>query len=89
MSLYDDPERTVVIFDLTGVHDHARTVMQKTLQDLRRRFPDAPIFEALDPRDRLACRPPRSLIRGLRRAADDISYSHHRRSSPVSDQQVR
>lgn len=44
MSLYDAPERTVVVFDTSSMARRTARGMQKAAQDLRKRFPDAPIF---------------------------------------------
>ena len=48
IGLYDHPERTVVVFDITGMPDHAAKASRKCYKDLRARFPDAHIFESLD-----------------------------------------
>lgn len=47
MALYDDPTRTVVVIDANGLEGHALKAVKKTEKDLRRRFPDAPIFGTL------------------------------------------
>jgi len=44
MALYDAPARTVVLFDTTGMARKTAKGMRKTEQDLRQRFPQAPIF---------------------------------------------
>jgi len=44
MSLYDAPRRTVALFDTTGMAPHAAKAIKKSMQDLRQRFPHAPIF---------------------------------------------
>jgi len=46
MSLYDAPERTVVLFDTTGQARKTTKGMRKAEQDLRKRFPCAMIFGA-------------------------------------------
>lgn len=48
MALYDDPNRTVVALDTTGMSPHVTRAMVKAFKDLRRRFPGAPIFDSLD-----------------------------------------
>jgi|GEM_PF-3279373 len=45
--LYDAPERTVVVFNYTGLVPKAAKRVQKICKDLRTRFPRAPIFESL------------------------------------------
>lgn len=47
MGLYDDPNRTVVVFDRTGVEGHALKAFTKIEKDLRKRFPQANIFGTL------------------------------------------
>ncbi len=47
MGLYDAPERTVVVFDTTGLLSGAQNRMMKVYADLRARFPTAPIFTSL------------------------------------------
>lgn len=44
MALYDVPERVVLLFDTTGMARKTAKGMNKTEQDLRQRFPTAPIF---------------------------------------------
>ncbi len=44
MALYDAPERTVALFDTSGMQNHTAKAIRKSLQDLRARFPEAPIF---------------------------------------------
>ena len=44
MSLYDAPERTVALFDTAGMSKHTTKGINKTVQDLRQRFPHAAIF---------------------------------------------
>lgn len=44
MALYDAPSRTIVLFDTTSQARKAAKGMRKAAQDLRLRFPDAPIF---------------------------------------------
>ena len=51
-ALQDKPESTVVVFDNSGLTGHALKAVQKCEKDLRKRFPNAPIFsnasEAID-----------------------------------------
>lgn len=47
MGLYDDPNRTVVVFDYTGIEGHALKAQTKIEKDLRKRFPQANIFGTL------------------------------------------
>lgn len=47
MGLYDAPARTVVVFDSTGMPKHAEKSNAKACKDLKRRFPEAPIFASL------------------------------------------
>lgn len=49
MSLYDAPERTVVLFNTAGMAKKTAKGMKKAEQDLRLRFPDAPIFTDYSP----------------------------------------
>lgn len=57
MGLYDDPQRTVVVFDVAGFARHTVKAFTKTMGDLRLRFPEAPIFDSLsDAADWLAAR---------------------------------
>jgi hypothetical protein len=48
MRLYDDPERTIVAYDPTGIAAHLRKALDKTVKDLRKRFPDASIYSTLE-----------------------------------------
>jgi hypothetical protein len=48
MSLYDSPERTVALFDTTGMPKHTTKGINKTVQNLRQRFPHAAIFTDYD-----------------------------------------
>lgn len=48
MGLYDNPQKTVVIFDDSGMPPHAAKSMKKAQQDLRKRFPDGNIFSSYD-----------------------------------------
>lgn len=48
MALYDDRERTVVVFDMTGLEGHALKSYRKTASDLKKRFADANIFATPD-----------------------------------------
>lgn len=47
MGLYDASERTVVVFDTTGMPKAAEKSNAKACKDLRKRFPDAKIFPTL------------------------------------------
>lgn len=68
MSLYDAPNRTVVLFDTTGQERKTAKGMRKAEQDLRQRFPRAPIFtEYAELVDWLAMCLPRSRSRSLAR----------------------
>ena len=53
MALYDKPERTVVVFDYTGIPDAARKSLEQTEQVLRTRFPDAAIVQGLEEAENL------------------------------------
>lgn len=44
MALYDQPERTVVVFDTTGMEGHPLKAMNQCAKVLTRRFSDANIF---------------------------------------------
>lgn len=44
MSLYDAPERTVILVETTGMTKHTAKSVTKAATDWRQRFPDAPIF---------------------------------------------
>lgn len=44
MALYDAPQRTVVVFETTHLARRPAKGMRKAAQDLRERFPNAPIF---------------------------------------------
>lgn len=48
MGLYDSPERTIVLFDYTGMVPRAAKRMRKIYGDWKKRFPDAPIFESFE-----------------------------------------
>jgi hypothetical protein len=48
MALYDHLDRTVVVFDTTGMTDHTLKSMKKIEADLRLRFPDAAVFSSPD-----------------------------------------
>lgn len=48
MSLYDAPEKTVVVFDTNGQPPHVVKAMTKSYRDLVKRFPNAPIFNDLE-----------------------------------------
>src|SRR5579883_1293934 len=45
MHLYDSLERTIVVFDATGMPEHTAKAMAKAIEDLHRRFPSAAIFD--------------------------------------------
>ena len=47
MSLYDAPERTAVVFDSTGMPSRSAKANDKACADLKKRFPDRPIFKTL------------------------------------------
>ncbi len=53
MALYDDPRRTVVSFDTTGMSPHVVKATIKIARDLRQRFPEGRIFDSLP--DALEC----------------------------------
>lgn len=44
MGLYDAPERTVILMDVTGMAKHTAKALLKSVADWRQRFPGAPIF---------------------------------------------
>jgi hypothetical protein len=44
MSLYDAPDRTIALFDMTNMAPHTSKAVQKSVSDLQARFPTAPIF---------------------------------------------
>lgn len=44
MAFYDNPARTVVLFDITGMARKTAKGLRKAQQDLHARFPEAPIF---------------------------------------------
>jgi hypothetical protein len=48
MGLYDAPERTMVVFDTTGMPKHAEKASLKACKDLRARFPMSYIFSNLE-----------------------------------------
>ncbi len=48
MGLYDQPCRTIVVFDYEGMVPRAEKRLRKVRADLRKRFPEAPLFESLD-----------------------------------------
>jgi hypothetical protein len=47
MALYDDAARTFVVIDATGTEGHVTKALNKTLKDLKRRFPAANIEDNL------------------------------------------
>ena len=47
MGLYDAPDRTIVVFDTTGMPKVAVDSVTKAFQDMKGRFPDLPIFDSL------------------------------------------
>ncbi len=48
MALYDHPQRTVVAFDTSEMSPDVAKAMNKAMNDLRRRFPSAPIFDSIE-----------------------------------------
>jgi hypothetical protein len=44
MGLYDAPDRTVVLVDITGMAKHTAKAIAKCATDWQQRFPGAPIF---------------------------------------------
>lgn len=44
MALYDAPDRTVALFDTTGMAGHVVKAINKSVKDLQARFPQAPVF---------------------------------------------
>ena len=48
MSLYDAPHRTVIVFDTSHMAKRTARGMEKAAQDLRQRFPYAPILTTYD-----------------------------------------
>lgn len=48
MALYDQPDRTIVVFDAEGMSGHALKVMNASLKALKKRFPDAPLFSSIE-----------------------------------------
>ena len=57
MALYDDPERAVIAIDPSGTEGHVAKALNKTVKDLRRRFPEAVIVDGLgDLIDHIAAR---------------------------------
>lgn len=48
MALYDDPDRTCVCFDSSGLSPHAKKAMEKVQKDLKRRFPNEDIYGSMD-----------------------------------------
>jgi hypothetical protein len=47
MGMYDNPERTLVVFDTGAFSNHALRSIQKTEKDLKSRFPSGRIFSDL------------------------------------------
>ena len=47
MALYDDSERTVVVFDSSGMSGHPLKDINQTTRILKKRFPNANIFDSL------------------------------------------
>jgi hypothetical protein len=47
MSLYENPERTVVVFDLAGVPTNAREVFENVFQHMKYRCPDLHVFNSI------------------------------------------
>jgi len=48
MCLYDRPQSTVVVFDLSGITGHVLKSLIKCKRDLRARFPEGHIFSTAD-----------------------------------------
>jgi hypothetical protein len=48
MGLYDDPTRTVIVFDTTDVADHVRKALIKSAKDLKKRFPEGNVLDSQD-----------------------------------------
>lgn len=48
LALFDKPERTVACFITDGMAKHTAKAINKAVQDLRERFPGAPIFTEYD-----------------------------------------
>lgn len=44
MALYDNPQKTVVVFDTEGISGHALKATNQTLNVLKKRFPNCNIF---------------------------------------------
>lgn len=44
MALYDDPDRVILAFDTRKMNKYTERTMRKTYIELKRRFPDAPVF---------------------------------------------
>ena len=44
MGLYDAPDTTVILVDVTGMAKHTAKAISKAATDWRQRFPSAPIF---------------------------------------------
>jgi hypothetical protein len=47
MGLYDEPDRTVVVFNLEGLSISTGKSMKKIIKDLKTRFPDSYIFDGV------------------------------------------
>jgi hypothetical protein len=48
MGLYDDPDRTMVVFDYTNMVPRAAKRLKKVYNDLKKRFPEAPLVESVE-----------------------------------------
>lgn len=48
MGLYDDPDRTFIVFDNEDMKPRPKKRFRKVYDDLRKRFPSAPIFETME-----------------------------------------
>ena len=48
MHLYDQTEKTIVVFDLQGLDGHLLKALQKSEKDLRARFPQGHIYRSAD-----------------------------------------
>lgn len=48
MGLYDAPDRTVLVIDVSEMSESVAKAMRKSLADLKARFPDGLAFDSLD-----------------------------------------
>lgn len=44
MSMYDDPQRTVVLLDMAGMQGHIVKALRKAARDLSNRHPSVPVY---------------------------------------------